>query len=98
MTREEVLTMTDNTSALADSCGHVAPAAEPAGYLSALAVAIDHFGLDAFSSVVTDLAHRARDVAPAAACVLGDPSQPLAARERAFALVSMALTLDTPGS
>jgi hypothetical protein len=71
--------------------------ADTAGYVNALAVAIDHFGLVAFSSALTDLAERAHDVAPVAARVLADPDQPLAARERAFARVALALTSTRSG-
>jgi hypothetical protein len=67
-------------------------------YVSALALAIDHFGLIAFSTAVADLADRARDIAPVAARVLEDPAQPLAARERAFARVSLVLTRAATGT
>jgi len=65
---------------------------ELAAYITALRLAIDHFGLDAFSSAVAELAHRAMGIAPDAARVLADPEQTLTARESAFAAVSLALT------
>ena len=61
-------------------------------YITELAVAVDHFGIEAFSGAVTELAHRARKLTPIASRILVDDSEPLASRERAFAQVCLALT------
>lgn len=60
--------------------------------LAAVGVEIAEHGLDAHRELIREIANAGRRLAPAAANVLADETEPAVARERAYAVVSAALT------